>query len=191
MRWFSWDEAIAMRDAGLEGALRALQPGEPVLRRASAADAAAIAHVFLRSRLHATPEIPNLHAEDDVTGWIGGRIAADEVWVADLDGVVVAEMILAASPGARGPMHLDHLYLDPAWMGRGLGDQLLRLADERGSRLARAVDPPGQRRRAPLLRAPRLHRRRADRRRDERGTAPRRPLRPHPLTRLRVDAQSE
>jgi GNAT superfamily N-acetyltransferase len=29
------------------------------------------------------------------------------------------------------PPRLEHLYLDPAWMGRGLGERLLALASER------------------------------------------------------------
>lgn len=131
VRWFSWSDAIALAEPGLEGALRAMQPGEPVLRPAAAEDAAVMAHAFLRSRIFATPEIPNLHDEADVTGWITGRIEHDDAWVADVDGVVVAEMILARPPDSDGPMHLDHLYLDPAWMGRGLGDRMLALADER------------------------------------------------------------
>jgi hypothetical protein len=42
----------------------------------------------------------------------------DDVWVADVDGVVVAEMILSH---ASQPSFLHHLYVDPSWMGRGLG----------------------------------------------------------------------
>jgi 8-oxo-dGTP pyrophosphatase MutT (NUDIX family)/RimJ/RimL family protein N-acetyltransferase len=126
--WFSWSDAIAVADPGLEGVLRALQPGSPVLRRARPGDAASIAHVYLRSRTYANPVIPNLHDEPDVTQWISGRIASDEVWVADVDGVVVAEMILGVAESM-----LHHLFLDPAWMGRGLGDRLLRLAVERGA----------------------------------------------------------
>jgi 8-oxo-dGTP pyrophosphatase MutT (NUDIX family)/GNAT superfamily N-acetyltransferase len=129
--WFTWREAIAVAEPGVEGALRALQPGEPTLRRAAVDDAHGAAHVHLRSRLFATPVIPNLHDEDDLTQWITRRIADDEVWVADVDGVVVAEMILSRPASAADPGHLDHLYLDPAWMGRGLGDRLLELADDR------------------------------------------------------------
>jgi 8-oxo-dGTP pyrophosphatase MutT (NUDIX family)/N-acetylglutamate synthase-like GNAT family acetyltransferase len=142
VRWFSWADAIGVADVGLEGVLRARQPGEPVLRRAAAGDAAAIAHVHLRSRRFATPEIPNVHDEADVVEWVAGRIIgrverdanpademwADEVWVADVDGVVVAEMILSH---AWSPAFLDHLYLDPSWLGRGLGDRMLALAAAR------------------------------------------------------------
>ncbi|MEY2553096.1 MAG: hypothetical protein QOC57_956, partial [Ilumatobacteraceae bacterium] len=45
-RWWSWVDAIAMADLGLEGVLRAVQPGEPTLRPAVAGDARACAHVY-------------------------------------------------------------------------------------------------------------------------------------------------
>ena len=134
--WFAWPDALVLADAGLGGILRSLQPGKATLRRAAADDARAAAAVFLRARRFATPTIPELHDLDDVTGWIGGRIADDEVWVADVDGVVVAEMILGHTPteGEEARFRwLDHLYLDPAWMGRGLGDELFALACERSS----------------------------------------------------------
>ena len=131
--WFSWRDAIALAEPGLEGALRALQPGEPVVRRATVDDAPVIAHVYTRSRLFATPDIPMLHDEPNVTQWIIGRIRTDEVWVADVDGVVVAEMILGSEPSTGGESRfLDHLFLDPSWIGRGLGDRMLALADDRG-----------------------------------------------------------
>ena len=47
-----------------------------------------------------------------------------DVWVADLDGVVVGQLMLA-------PGWLHHLYIDPSWMGRGLGDRFMTLARER------------------------------------------------------------
>jgi 8-oxo-dGTP pyrophosphatase MutT (NUDIX family)/GNAT superfamily N-acetyltransferase len=137
--WFTWAEAIELADVGLEGALRAVQPGDPVLRRAISADAGAVARVNLRSRRYATPTLPEVHDELEVARWVAARIdgsrrdagdpsTGDDVWVADVDGVVVAEMILSH---ASQPSFLDHLYVDPSWMGRGLGDRLVRLAAER------------------------------------------------------------
>ena len=58
----------------------------------------------------------------------GSRVTNDDVWVADVDGVVVAYLIVAH---ASTPAFLDHLYIDPSWMGRGLGDRLMSLASER------------------------------------------------------------
>jgi 8-oxo-dGTP pyrophosphatase MutT (NUDIX family)/GNAT superfamily N-acetyltransferase len=129
--WFTWRDAIGIAEPGLEGALRALQPGEPVLRRATEDDALSVARVHMRSRRFASPDIPIVHDERHVTQWMTTRIEADEVWVADVDGVVVAEMILRL-PATSGEVgNLDHLFLDPAWMGRGLGDRMLALAGER------------------------------------------------------------
>ena len=50
-----------------------------------------------------------------------------DVWVADLDGVVVGQIMLGAG-------WLHHLYIDPSWMGRGLGDQFMTLARQRQPR---------------------------------------------------------
>ena len=132
--WFAWPDAIDMAEAGLDGILRSMQPGEPSIRPAVAVDDRSAAAVFLRARRFTTPTIPEIHDLDDVTGWITGRIADDEVWVADVDGVVVAEMILGPTPTdgpAAGLRWLDHLYLDPAWLGRGLGDRMFALACDR------------------------------------------------------------
>jgi GNAT superfamily N-acetyltransferase len=47
-----------------------------------------------------------------------------DVWVADVGGVVVGQMILM-------PGWLQHLYIDPAWMRRGLGDEFMALLRQR------------------------------------------------------------
>ncbi len=128
VRWFTWAEAIAMAEPGLEGVLRALQPGsprQPILRQATATDAAACARVYVRSKAFGLPEVPEVHTEPEIAAWIGDvAIPTMDVWVADLDGVVVGQMMLA-------PGWLHHLYIDPSWMGRGLGDRFMALARQR------------------------------------------------------------
>jgi 8-oxo-dGTP pyrophosphatase MutT (NUDIX family)/GNAT superfamily N-acetyltransferase len=125
VRWFSWAEAISIADPGLEGVLRAVQPGEPVIRPATTADAARCARVYVRSKSFALPEVPEPHTEAAVAEWMAQQaINTMEVWVAEVDGVIVGQMMLA-------PGWLQHLYLDPSWMGRGLGDRLLALARQR------------------------------------------------------------
>ncbi|MGZ4764386.1 MAG: GNAT family N-acetyltransferase [Ilumatobacteraceae bacterium] len=132
--WFSWSEAIAISEPGLEGVLRAAQPGRPTLRPAVVDDAAGCARVYTRAHDFAMAEVPEPHTEAEVTAWIGGQaipgqgigqgIEGMDVWVADLDGVVVGQLMLA-----RGWLH--HLYIDPAWIGRGLGDEFIALARQR------------------------------------------------------------
>jgi GNAT superfamily N-acetyltransferase len=125
VRWFSWMQAVAVADAGLEGVLRAVQPGCPVLRPARREDAAGCARVYYRAKSYAMAEVPEPHTEAEITTWIADQAIPDlDVWVADLDGVVVAQMMLA-------PGWLHHLYVDPSWMGRGLGEQFMALARQR------------------------------------------------------------
>ena len=131
VQWFGWHRAIDMADAGLEGVLRSLQPGElsevslrPVR---SITDAERCADVYLRSRAYAMADAPVPFTDNEVRRWIRDDLLGHvDLWMADLDGVAV------------GMMAIDHgwieqLYLDPAWMGRGLGDRFLDLARQRSS----------------------------------------------------------
>jgi 8-oxo-dGTP pyrophosphatase MutT (NUDIX family) len=124
-RWFSWSEAIALADPGLEGVLRAVQPGRPTIRPARVADAAECARVYTRSKCFALPDVPEPHTGAEITAWIADEaIPGMDVWVADVDGVVAGQIMLA-------PGWLHHLYIDPSWMGRGLGDEFMALARQR------------------------------------------------------------
>jgi GNAT superfamily N-acetyltransferase len=94
------------------------------IRRATAADAAAIAEVFLDS-FHATYDFPLAHSDDEVRGWIRDRVVpAMEAWVAADDGQIVGLMVL-------GPGWIEHLYLAPDRLRRGIGSRLVELAKER------------------------------------------------------------
>ena len=123
--WFSWAKAIAVSEPGLEGVLRAVQPGRPTLRPAVVGDAAGCARVYRRSHDYAMAEVPEPHTEAEVATWIAGEVISQmDAWVADVDGVVVGQLMLA-------PGWLHHLYIDPAWIGRGLGDRFMALARQR------------------------------------------------------------
>jgi 8-oxo-dGTP pyrophosphatase MutT (NUDIX family)/ribosomal protein S18 acetylase RimI-like enzyme len=125
VRWFSWADAIDIAEAGLEGCLRSMQPGQPVIRPAVLADAPKCAHVYVRSKAFALPEVPEPHTEPEIAKWMTDvAIPGMDVWVAAVDGVVVGQMMLA-------PGWLHHLYIDPSWMGRGLGDQFMAIARQR------------------------------------------------------------
>lgn len=125
VRWFSWAEAISRAEPGLEGVLRATQPGEPRLRRATVDDAPRCARVYRRSKAFAMPEVLEPHTETEVAAWMADvAIPRMDVWVADVDGVVVGQIMLA-------PGWLHHLYIDPSWMGRDVGGRFIELALQR------------------------------------------------------------
>ncbi|MFI0809769.1 GNAT family N-acetyltransferase [Streptomyces echinatus] len=99
-----------------------------VLRRAVAADAHAVADVWLRSFATALPTVGRAHSDDEVRAYFRDVVVPlQETWVAE-----------AADPGRGvvGMMVLDddelsQLYLAPDWRGRGLGDRFVALAKER------------------------------------------------------------
>jgi 8-oxo-dGTP pyrophosphatase MutT (NUDIX family)/N-acetylglutamate synthase-like GNAT family acetyltransferase len=128
--WFPWHRAIRLADAGLAGVLRVLQPGEAVLRAARTNDAGDCALVYLRSREFGIPEVPCIHDESEVRRWMADEVIGHaDVTVAEVDGLVVGLMVL--EPGRSGSGWIEQLYLDPAWMGRGLGHRMLERAVER------------------------------------------------------------
>lgn len=97
---------------------------EPSLRRASAADAAAIAVIHMAARRQAMPYLPELHAEHEVRAWVAGNMLPGAVvWVAEIDGEVAGYMALRGTD-------LDHLHVAPECQGRGLGSLLLSKAKE-------------------------------------------------------------
>ena len=94
------------------------------IRRAGAADAAAIAEVFLAS-FKATYAFPLAHSDDDVRGWVRDvMVPTHESWVALDQDRVVGWMAL-------GPGELDQLYVAPDRLGEGIGRRLLDVARER------------------------------------------------------------
>ena len=94
------------------------------LRRATPADAAAVAEVFLDT-FHATYAFPLAHTDDEVRGWVRDElIPRSETWVAVVDGRVVGMLVVA-------PGWVEQLYVEPAHHGRGIGSRLLDLAKTR------------------------------------------------------------
>jgi 8-oxo-dGTP pyrophosphatase MutT (NUDIX family)/RimJ/RimL family protein N-acetyltransferase len=131
VQWFAWHQAIALAEPGLEGALRALQPGEPKLRTVRANDAKECAQVYLRSRAFGLPEVPFVHGPADVRKWMADDVVGHtDMWVGEIDGVVTGILVLSHD---RDGSWIEHLYLDPSWMGRGLGDRLMHIAKQRCS----------------------------------------------------------
>ena len=96
-----------------------------VIRRATAADAPAVAETWLLSFRTALPTVRRAHTDDEVRSWIAAVVIPEhEAWVAEASGEIVGMMAL-------GDQELDQLYLRPDWRGRGLGDRFVALAKER------------------------------------------------------------
>jgi GNAT superfamily N-acetyltransferase len=96
------------------------------LRRADAADAGAVAEVWLRARRAAVPAIPApVHPDDEVRQHFQRVVVpTTETWLAEVDGRAVGVLVLDGE-------EVDQLYVDPDWQRRGIGSQLMRLAQTR------------------------------------------------------------
>ena len=104
--------------------------GEPEVRRATAADADAVADVWLRSFGSALPTVRRAHSDDDVRSWIRDVVVPGrETWVATVDDAVAAMMVLGAVTDIVG--EIDQLYVDPPTQGYGLGSRLVTVAKQR------------------------------------------------------------
>ena len=125
VRWFTWDELREHGEPGITGAIAAMR--RFVLRSAIASDASNIAEVFLRSFRYAYRDgnVRLAHPDEDVRRWVREELLpASELTVAVCSGVVVG--YVATKPG-----WIEHLYVDPAWIGTGVGSSLLATARER------------------------------------------------------------
>jgi GNAT superfamily N-acetyltransferase len=99
------------------------------LRRAAFADMEAVAHLNRHVRKICFPYLPDLHTpEQDLAFFRNEVFPASEIWLAESGNELVG--FAAVSEG-----WLDHLYVDPAWHGRGVGSALLRMAKEGNVRL--------------------------------------------------------
>ncbi len=96
------------------------------LRPAALSDMPAVARLNRHVRRACLPYLPDLHTPEEDLAFFQERVfPASEVWLAEAG----AELIGFA--GARLDW-LDHLYVDPAWHGQGVGSALLSAV--RGSR---------------------------------------------------------
>lgn len=122
VKWFAWSDLGHHNEPGIAGAIRALSSFD--LRPATASDALAVAEVYLRSFRHTYKDglVRLAHDDTDVRRWIREEMLPNNsVSVATSCGIVVG--YVATSQG-----WLNHLYVDPAWIGRGVGRSLLKTA---------------------------------------------------------------
>jgi ribosomal protein S18 acetylase RimI-like enzyme len=104
---------------------------EVAIRSATDADAEQIASVFLASRKAFVGFAPLAHPDDDVRAWIantlipggGVSVAVDQ----ESGGSVVGMMAISQHDGVGW---IDHLYLHPSVVGRGIGTRFVDLATE-------------------------------------------------------------
>lgn len=125
VKWFSWDALREHQEPGIAGAIAAMRRFD--LRPAIASDARNIAEVFLRSFRFAYGDgnVRLAHPDDDVRRWVREELLAESaVTVAVSCGIVVGYV-------ATKPEWIEHLYVDPAWIGRGVGSSLLAAARKR------------------------------------------------------------
>jgi len=100
-----------------------------IIRRATAADAAAVAEISTASRHAAMPTIRWAHTPEEDRWWVANiLLQQDEVWVAEEAGTLLG--FLALHDDAAGDW-VNQLYLRPGTWRRGIGSALLAHAKAR------------------------------------------------------------
>jgi GNAT superfamily N-acetyltransferase len=102
---------------------------EPRVRPVEPADHDRLRELTLDSKAHWG------YDRDFVRRWAEGLtfVGEQERWVAEVEGEIVAWASLI--PPADGVAVLDDLWVDPAWIGRGVGGRLFQLAADRAREL--------------------------------------------------------
>jgi ribosomal protein S18 acetylase RimI-like enzyme len=97
----------------------------PVIRRADARDAPAVAELWLQSFRAALPSVSITHTDDEVRHWIRDvAIEQQETWLICVGDEIAGMMTLNDG-------NIDQLYLSPSRRGQGLGDLLIAHAKTR------------------------------------------------------------
>jgi GNAT superfamily N-acetyltransferase len=99
---------------------------QTLIRPATTADANAVTHVLVESRLAFLPFATMAHTPEEIRAWIATDLIPNAaVWVAEADQKVVAMLAISAGTTHRW---VDQLYVLPGFERRGMGSQLLRFA---------------------------------------------------------------
>lgn len=104
-------------------------PDAALLREARVEDADRLTRLFLDSRAAAMPYLARVHSDEATLGWMTHVVLpATDVWVAEVRGRGPAEPVGFVSVDGD---ELEHLYLRPDMLRRGIGSLLLAKARER------------------------------------------------------------
>ncbi len=94
------------------------------IRRATAADAAEVATVYIASRRGAAAYLPTVGTDAEIRDFVINRMVPErETWLAEAGGRIVAVMVLVGDT-------VDQLYVSPADQRRGVGDAMLAFAKQ-------------------------------------------------------------
>lgn len=92
-------------------------------RRALQADADQVAGIYLRSRKELVSFAPLAHSDDEVSSWIADTLISESrVILAENEGRLLGMMALSEDQNFGW---IDHLYLDPAQINRGIGTKFV------------------------------------------------------------------
>lgn len=95
-------------------------------RQATVNDVAAIADLFLRSRKTLLPYAPLAHSDDAVKRWVRERLVITaDIHLAIQNKEIVGYIALIQEHKANW---IDHLYLHPTYVGKGIGTALMQIA---------------------------------------------------------------
>ncbi|MFJ8842188.1 GNAT family N-acetyltransferase [Streptomyces cyaneofuscatus] len=92
------------------------------IRPATPQDAEAVTRVFLASRAAAMPYLPRVHSDEDTLAWITHVVLPTSTAVRVAEGAGGELLGFAVLAGGD---ELDHLYLRPDVLRRGIGSRLL------------------------------------------------------------------
>ena len=94
-------------------------PARVNFRRATAADAAEVATVYIASRRGAAAWLPTVGTDDEIRGFVVDKMVPErETWVAEDKGRIVAVLVV------KDDM-VDQFYVAPGEQRRGIGDAML------------------------------------------------------------------
>src|SRR5271166_2138173 len=94
-------------------------PTRVAFRRATAADAAEVATVYIASRRGAEAWLPTVGTDDEIRAFVVDKMVPErETWVAEDNGRIVAVLVL-------GTDMVEQLYVAPGEQRRGVGDAML------------------------------------------------------------------